>query len=41
MHLRHTLCEKCGTYKGKKMVDMTAIIAKKAEKNKKKAEAVK
>ncbi len=41
MHLRHTLCEKCGTYKGKKIVDMTAIIAKKAEKNKKKAEAVK
>lgn len=36
MHLRHTLCEKCGTYKGKKIVDMTALVAKRAEKNKKK-----
>ena len=36
MHLRHTLCEKCGTYKGKKIVDMTALVAKKTEKSKKK-----
>jgi hypothetical protein len=35
------MCEKCGTYKGKKVVDMTAKVAKKVEKNKKKAEAVK
>lgn len=41
MHIRHTMCEKCGTYRGKKVVDMTAIVAKKAVRNKKKAEAVK
>ncbi len=36
MHLSHTLCEKCGYYGGKKIVDMTALVAKKAERNKKK-----
>lgn len=32
MHLRHTLCTTCGSYRGKKLVDMTAQIAKKASK---------
>lgn len=41
MHLRHTMCEKCGTYRGKKIVDMTAVVAKKVEKNKKKTTAAK
>lgn len=36
MHLRHTMCEKCGTYRGKKIVDMTALVAKKVTKDKKK-----
>ena len=35
-HIRHTMCEKCGSYKGKKVVDMTALVAKKTAKNKKK-----
>lgn len=41
MHLRHTMCEKCGTYRGKKIVDMTVAVAKKVTKNKKKAVAKK
>ncbi len=41
MHTRHTLCEKCGTYRGKKIIDMTALVAKKVTKDKKKAEMVK
>jgi hypothetical protein len=41
MHLRHTLCEKCGTYRGKKIVDMTAVVATKVAKDKKKATATK
>jgi len=40
MHLRHTLCEKCGNYKGKKVIDMTALVAKKTAK-KQKAEKAK
>lgn len=35
MHVRHTICEKCGTYRGKKIVDMTAIVAKKTAKKQK------
>ena len=34
-HIRHTMCEKCGTYKGKKVIDMTAIVAKKTAKKQK------
>ena len=34
-HIRHTMCEKCGTYKGIKVVDMTAIVEKKAIKKSK------
>ncbi len=41
MHIRHTMCEKCGTYRGKKIVDMTAKVAKKVVKDKKKAEVAK
>jgi large subunit ribosomal protein L32 len=40
MHIRHTLCTNCGSYKGAKLVDMTAVIAKKAAKKKQKEEAV-
>ncbi|HEY4478675.1 MAG TPA: 50S ribosomal protein L32 [Candidatus Paceibacterota bacterium] len=36
MHIRHTLCTVCGFYRGKKIVDMTALIAKKAKKVKEK-----
>jgi hypothetical protein len=35
------MCEKCGTYRGKKIVDMTAIIAKKVTKDKKKTATAK
>jgi hypothetical protein len=35
------MCEKCGSYRGRKVVDMTALVAKKTVKSKKKAEAVK
>lgn len=41
MHISHALCEKCGYYNGKKIVDMTALVAKKAVKDKKKAEVAK
>ncbi len=41
MHLRHTLCEKCGTYRGKKIIDMTAVVATKVTKDKKKTAAAK
>lgn len=33
-HIRHTLCKECGHYKGKKVVDMTALVAKKTVKAK-------
>ena len=35
MHLRHTMCEKCGMYRGKKVIDMTALVAKKTAKKQK------
>jgi hypothetical protein len=35
MHVRHTICEKCGVYRGKKIVDMTAIVAKNTAKRQK------
>jgi large subunit ribosomal protein L32 len=40
MHLRHTLCMTCGTYRGKKLIDMTALIAKKTAKSKRKDETM-
>jgi large subunit ribosomal protein L32 len=40
LHIRHTLCTTCGSYKGVKIMDMTAQIAKKAAKKKHKEEAV-
>ena len=40
MHIRHTLCTTCGSYRGKKIIDMTASVAKKAEKAKVKAKAL-
>lgn len=41
MHIRHSMCEKCGTYRGKKVIDMTALVAKKVSRDKKKAELAK
>ena len=41
MHIRHTMCEKCGTYRGRKVVDMTALVAKKVSREKKKEAAMK
>ncbi len=35
-HIRHTMCDKCGTYRGKKVIDMTALVAKKTSKKQKK-----
>ena len=40
MHIRHALCTNCGSYKGVKVIDMTALIAKKAAKKKHKEEAI-
>lgn len=37
-HIRHTMCEKCGTYRGKKMVDMTSLVAKSTAQKKKAAQ---
>lgn len=34
-HIRHTMCEKCGTYKGIKVVNMTAVVEKKTAKKQK------
>ncbi len=34
MHKRHTVCTTCGSYRGKKIIDMTAVAVKKAEKAK-------
>jgi len=33
-HLRHRMCENCGNYKGKEIIDITAKIAKKQQKAK-------
>ncbi len=33
-HKRHTVCMTCGSYRGKKIIDMTAVAVKKAEKAK-------
>lgn len=41
MHRSHTLCEKCGYYNGKKILDMTALVEKKAVKAKRKTEIAK
>lgn len=30
-HLRHRMCDNCGFYKGKKIIDMTSVIVKKQE----------
>ena len=36
MHLKHRLCEQCGTYRGRKVVDVEAQLAKKLERQKRK-----
>ncbi|HEY9583655.1 MAG TPA: 50S ribosomal protein L32 [Candidatus Paceibacterota bacterium] len=41
MHVRHIMCAKCGHYRGRKIIDMTAIVAKQTARDKRKAEAVK
>ncbi len=38
-HLRHRVCQECGHYKGKQIVDVLAKVEKKLEKAKKKAAA--
>lgn len=38
-HLRHRLCENCGKYKGKVLIDVHALLAKKEKKQKEKAKA--
>lgn len=30
-HLRHTMCEECGNYRGRKVIDMEAVKQKKLE----------
>ena len=35
-HLRHRMCMKCGTYRGKEIIDMNAKIEKKMTKKKEK-----
>jgi len=35
------MCEKCGTYRGRKIIDMTAVVATKVKKENKKAASVK
>lgn len=32
MHIRHHICTVCGHYRGKKVIDMAAIVAKKTAK---------
>jgi len=36
MHVRHQMCQNCGYYRGRVVVDMTAKLAKREAKNKKK-----
>lgn len=36
MHVLHTVCEQCGTYRGRKVVDVEANLAKKMERRKQK-----
>ena len=39
-HIRHRLCDNCGNYRGKQVVDMVAKIEKKNERAKAKARAL-
>jgi len=40
LHLRHRVCETCGKYKGKQMIDVMAKVEKKNERAKAKAKAM-
>lgn len=38
-HLRHHMCNECGNYKGRSVVDVASLVAKRQEKLKKRAAA--
>ena len=40
LHLRHRVCETCGKYRGKQIIDVMAKIEKKNERMKAKAKAL-
>lgn len=40
MHMRHKVCGTCGNYRGKKVVDMVAVVEKKAQRAKAKAKTL-
>lgn len=39
-HIRHTVCEECGTYRGRKVIDVEAIKQKKLERKMQKRRAM-
>ena len=38
-HLRHRMCDSCGKYKGREVVDMEAVAEKRLERAKRKAKS--
>lgn len=39
MHIRHTVCDSCGTYRGKKMIDTAAVLRRKEARKEQKLKA--